>query len=109
MRLTSGVGAVLAVLALPHVYYIARALVDLWGSPSPRPDVIMFLDYEVFAVFRWAFVASQGWLLFAVTTWRMPHTSRTLRAVVFAVAIQAMVVYGIVAFLRMRGFGLDAF
>lgn len=91
------------------MYSIVQALVDLWGAPPPQPDVIMFLDYEVFAVFRWAFVASQGWLICAATIWRMPQMSRMLRALVLAVGTEAILVYGIVAFLRARGFGLDAF
>jgi hypothetical protein len=109
VRPTCGVGAVLAVLALPHVLYIAKALVDLWGTPSPQADDIMFLHYEVLDVFRWAFVASHGWLLCVITRWRSPSVSNTLRALTLLVGAEAVLVFSIVALLRARGFALSAF
>ena len=106
MRIVSLIGAVLSLLAFPLVFVTTQALVDLWPARPPQADAILFLDYQTFALFEWAFVASQGWLLCALTMWRMPSAPRVLRGLVLVVAGEALVVYGIVGFLRARGYEL---
>lgn len=99
-------GALLVLMAIPHVYVTVVALFELW-QVKPQPDELLFLDFYTYDAFRWAFIAAHVWLAWVVTTsWRraMPPM---LRALVVLVGIELGVVYSIVALLRLRGIPLD--
>ena len=99
-------GALLVLMAFPHVYVTVVALFELWRV-QPQPDELLFLDFHTYDAFRWAFIAAHIWLAWVVTTsWRraMPPA---LRALAVLLGIELGVVYSIIAFLRLRGIPLD--
>ena len=107
MKIITLSGATLAILALPHVLYTVIAFFDLWRERPPQANEIMLLHYEVYGVYRWAFVAAHAWLGWAAFAWRQASVPRTVRALAAVVAMELILVYCIVGFLRARGFPID--
>ena len=107
MKTITLLGATLAILALPHVVYTAIALFELWGERPPEANEIMLLHYEVYGVYRWAFVAAHAWLVWTAIAWRQASVPRHVCVLAVMVAVELGVVYCIVGFLRARGFPID--
>ena len=93
-------------MTFPHAFMTCVALIELWQE-RPQPGEIWSLHYDVYDVYRWAFVVSHLWLTWAVIRWRRGSTPFTLRVLVILVGVELGLVYSIVAFLRVRGFPLD--
>lgn len=106
---TTGLGALLGVVAFPHVLSFARAVGALWNARPPGVDEIVFLDYEVLDVFRWAFIALHAWLVYAIMSWPRHSTSRARLALVLLGGAEIGFVYSVWAYLRTRGFPLSPF
>jgi hypothetical protein len=96
------VGALLAAATLPQVWMAIEATRELAGRPSGG---VHMLDYETQAWVRSAFVLSHLWLGWQARALALGESTRFKAGLVVLLALEVAVIWMVVVWLALRGWG----